>query len=381
MTNDIFQNNSMTSRKKIVLIISATLLIVLVLLVYLRIKNNLEATTKQKQNTQTVELTSITKGSLINKLVYTGDIQAIQQANIYSRVAGNIEKIYADVGDFVHQGTLLAEIDKSTYLQAVNQTNALYDQANATLENNKTNFERNKELYDKGLLSVNDLDNARTTMNVSEAQVQSALATNRNSRIQLSYCEITAPFTGYITKRFLDRGSYVSVGGGQSQSSILFTISDIGFVKVIVNVLEKDVPLINGVQEANVSTQTYPDDVFTARIKKISQLIDVSTRTMTAEIDINNKDSKLKPGMFANIDIILKQSEAILLPSQCVLKDEKGDYVYQVGADSTVQKKYIQVGNQQDNQFEVNSGLEEGEKVIITGQSLVKEGNKVKIAK
>lgn len=371
----------MKSRKLIILLIAGVIIIGLAVLVYARVKSNLDANSKQIQVKPSVELTSLTRGNLVNKLNYTGDVLAIEQANIYSRVAGNIQRINVNIGDYVRQGKVLAEIDRSIYMQTLRQTDGLYKQAKATVDNNRINYERNKELFDKGLVSKGDLDNARTTLTVSEAQAESALANYRNAQTTLSYCTITAPFSGYITKRLLDRGSYVS-SGGTSQSTVIFTISDIKNVKVMVNVLEKDIPLLDRIEDAQVTTGTYPGEVFKAGIKKMSQQVDVSTRTMPVEIDILNNDGKLKPGMFVNIELLIKKADNILiLPVQCILKDNKGSYVYTVGADSTAQSKYIETGIEQDNNKEIISGLNEEDKVILAGQTLVKNGMKVKIAK
>lgn len=372
----------MKSRKKVFYIFSGVILIALTFLVYSRVKSNLEASNKQNQIIPSVELTKPTRNNLINKLNFTGDILAKEQANIYSRVSGNIQRIYVDIGDYVRQGKLLAEIDRAIYLQNVRQTEGLYKQAKATVENNRVNYERNKDLYDKGLVSKSDLDNAATTLTVSEAQVESALANYRNAQTQLSYCSITAPFSGYITKRLLDRGSYVSVGGA-AQSSTIFTLSDINIVKVMVNVLEGDVPLLDKVEEAHVTSSTYPNEVFTAEVKKMSQSVDLATRTMPVEIDIVNKEGKLKPGMFTTTELVLsREDNAMILPSQCVLTDDKGNYVYQVNMnDSTAYKKYIQIGIQQDNTDQVTSGLSDEDRIVLTGQTLLKEGSKVKITK
>ncbi len=372
----------MKSRKTLFFIIGGIVFILLAFVVYSRVKSNIESSGKQNQIIPVIELTNIKRGSMTSKLDFTGDVQAIEQANIYSRVAGNIQKIYVNIGDYVHQGKLLAEIDRAIYYQNARQTEGLYKQAIATVENNRVNYERNKELFDKGLIPQSDLDNARTTLSVSEAQVESALANYRNAQTQLSYCSITAPFSGYITKRVLDRGSYVSVGG-TTQSSIIFIISDISAVKVLVNVLEKDVPQLDKVQQANVTSGTYPNEMFSAKIKKMSQLVDLNTRTMPVEIDIDNKDFKLKPGMFVNIELIMQsENNAMQLPSQCVLTDDKGTYIYQVNMnDSTAYKKYIQIGIMQNNNDQITSGLNDDDRVVFSGQSLLKEGSKVKILK
>ena len=372
----------MKSRKKIFYIIGGVVLIALTFLVYSRVKSNMEASNKQFQPAPSVELTQPKRANLINKLNFTGDILAKEQANIYSRVSGNIQRIYVDVGDYVRQGKLLAEIDRAIYLQNVRQTEGLYKQAVATVANNRANFERSSDLYDKGLISKAEMENAKTTLTVSEAQVQSALANYRNAQTQLSYWNITAPFSGYITKRLLDRGAYVSVGGA-SQTSTIFTISDINAVKVMVNVLESQVPLLDKVQQANVTSATYPNEIFNAEVKKMSQSVDLATRTMPVEIEIENKQGKLKPGMFTNIELLLSsENNAMILPSQCVQKDEKGSYVFQVNfKDTTAYKKYIQTGIEQDNNVQIISGLNDDDKVVFTGQTLLKEGSKVKILK
>ena len=372
----------MKSRKKIFFIIGGIVLIGLTVLVYSRVKSNLDASNKQNQVVPSVELSKPTRTNLINKLNFTGDILAKEQANIYSRVSGNIQRIYVDIGDYVHQGKLLAEIDRAIYLQNLRQTEGVYKSAKATVENNRSNYDRVNELYHKGLVSKSEQETAMTTLTVSEAQVESALANYRNAQTQLSYCSITAPFSGYITKRLLDRGSYVNVGA-TSQSSTIFNISDISSVKVMVNVREGDVPVLEKVQQAHVTTQTYPNEIFNAEVKKMSQSVDLATRTMPVEIDIENKDGKLKPGMFTSTELVMStENNAMILPSQCVLNDDKGAYVYQVNLnDSTAFKKYIQVGIKQDNIDQITSGLSDDDRVVLTGQTLLKEGSKVKITK
>jgi len=368
------------SRKKIYIFFTIVLVVFLVL-VYLRIKSNLDANTKRPALTPSVELSSPSRETIIKKLSFTGDILAVQQANIYSRVAGNIKKIYVDIGSYVRTGQLLAEIDNSIYYQNVKQTEGLYKQAKATYENKKIEYERNLDLFDKNLVSQSDVDNSKTGVQVSQAQMESALANYSNAQTQLSYCEIRAPFSGYITKKFLDPGTFVVVGGN-NPNSILFVLSDIDNLKVMVNVQDKDIPLLSKVESAVIKTDAYPEEEFPGKLKAESQALDLSTRTMPTEVDIINHKQMLKPGMFASIDLILKRADSVLtLPLQCVLKDRKGDYVYMVNEDSIAYKKYVQLGIQENNTFEIANGLTDSDKVIITGQDLVKEGMRVKLVK
>jgi RND family efflux transporter MFP subunit len=368
----------MSKKKKWAIIISLVLVLVFAFFVYYRISENLKAAQKQNKPPQTVEIIQPERGDIASELAFSGDILAVQQTNIYSRVTGNIQKIYVEIGDYVNSGKLLAQIDPSTFIQSVKQNEGLLNQAKANLENNKVNYERLLVLYDKGLTAKGDLDNAQTLVKVSEAQIQTAEANYSNARLQLGYCNISAPFSGYITKRFLDQGSLVSSGTSNS----IFILSNISKLKIMVSVLEKDIPLLEDVKDVTVKTDAYPDKEFTAVFRKISQSVDISTRTMPVEVDIDNHDNLLKPGMFARVELVLdKHNGVLIVPLQCVRKDDNGSFIYSVTEDFTAVKKYVQTGLQSNNKIEIESGLNDSDKVISVGQELVKENSKVKLSK
>jgi RND family efflux transporter MFP subunit len=368
----------MSKKKKWVLVISFALILIFAGFIYYRISENIKAAQKQGRPPQTVEISQVERGDIASELSFSGDILAVQQTNIYSRVTGNIQKIFVDIGDYVTTGKLLAQIDPSTFIQSVKQNEGLLNQAKASLENNKVNFERLKVLFDKGLTSKGDLDNAETLVKVTEAQVQTAEANYNNARLQLGYCNITAPFSGYITKRFLDQGSLVSSGTSNS----IFILSNISKLKIMVSVLEKDIPLLENIKDVTVKTDAYPNEVFTGKFRKMSQAVDINTRTMPVEVNIDNSDNILKPGMFARIELILdKHFNVSILPLQCVKKDDNGSYIYVINEDNTAIKKYIQTGLESNNKIEIVSGLGDTEKVVSVGQELIKENSKVKISK
>lgn len=371
----------MSARRKRIFIIGVVLLIVFILLIYFRVIKNKDAASDRPQVTQTVQITSVSRSTISKKITFSGDILAIQQANIYSRVSGNIKTIYVDIGDYVPAGKLLARIDDAPLLQTLRQNEGVYNQAKANLENNRISFERNQVLYDKNLISKSELDNSETIMKVSEGQVDAADANVRNAEIQLNYCNIKAPFSGFITKRFLDAGAYISAGGA-SQSTVILLLSDIKKVKVMVNVLEKDIPSLDSVKEANIRTDAYPDEIFKGKVNKVSQAIDLNTRTMPVQIEIVNDELKLKPGMFADIELVIQMHEnTMILPSQSVLNDNRGSYVYVVTADSTIHRLNVQTGITENNNIEIVSGMSGLENIVSSGQEFIREGSKVKYTK
>lgn len=368
-------------KKKITYIITAIIILLFIIAAILRIKNDASASAKRPVIVPVIKIGNAYRGDISRAESLTGDIMPMQQANIYSKVNGNIEKIYVDIGDRVTKGQLLALIDTTIYSQNAKQAHASFLQASANLENAKLNYTRNKSLFKQNLIAQQDLDNSKTAYDVALAQEEAANANYSNTLTQLGYCKVTAPFTGYITKRFLDPGSYVTTST-TSSSSTLFTIMDIDNLKAIINLPEKDVPLIPEVTDVRVIADALPDKIFKAKLKKISEAVDLSTRTMAIEIDIDNTSKMLKPGMFATINLFLgKKSNVLLLPNYVVLNDEAGNYVFVLNPDSTVTQTYVQIGVQQNNIDEILSGIDTTEKIVFVGQTLVKNGSKVKIAK
>jgi len=368
----------MSKKKKWSVIFLIILFLILAGFTYYRISENIKSSQKQGRPPQTVETARVERGSITYELSFTGDILPIQQTNIYSRVTGNIQKLYADVGDYVSAGKTLALIDQSTFVQSLRQTEGLLNQAKATLLNNQVNYERLRILFEKGLTSKGDLDNAETLVKVSEAQVQTAQANYNSAKLQLGYCSISAPFSGYITKKFLDQGSLVSSGTSNS----IFLLSNISRLKIMVNVLEKDIPALDNINNVTIKTDAYPGEEFKGVFKKMSQSVDINTRTMPVEVDIDNKDGMLKPGMFARVELVLdKHDNVIIVPLQCVRKDEKGSFVFSVNGENNAVKIYVKTGIESNNKIEIVSGLSDADMVVMVGQELLKENSKVKISK
>jgi RND family efflux transporter MFP subunit len=321
------------------------------------------------------------RGEIVNSLSFTGDIMPIQQATIYSKVNGNLERIFVDIGSVVSQGQVLALIDTTIYSQNAKQANASYYQADVNYQNNKINYERSKKLFEQNLIARQDLENAKTLMDGSLAQEQAAYANYSNAVTQLSYCKVVAPFSGIITKRYFDQGAYINSTGASPNSS-LYILMNVTQLKSYINIPEKNVPLMNKVTGLIVTADAIPGITFKAIVKKISGAVDLTTRTMQVEIDIENPDKMLKPGMFANIIMVMdKRENVLILPNQVIIDDDKGSFVYLLKPDSTVEKRYVKVGIKQDTKYEVLSGITENDPLIFVGQSLVKDKMKVKIAK
>ncbi len=359
---------------------AAGVFVVIVLIVFF-VKVLTSGSSERQAQRPLVVVGNLQKGDAVRIESLTGDILPVQQANIYSKVSGNLEKIFVDIGDRVKQNQVLALVDTTIYTQNAKQAEANYMQAVANYNNAKLNFERNKKLLDQKLISQQDFDNAKVSLDVAQAQKEATDAVYNNSKVQLNYCKITAPFSGTITKRMLDPGAYVTASTN-SQSSTVFTLMDIDRLKINVNIPERSVPYLKSIKEVIVKADALPNQEFRGKISKISEAVDLNTRTMAVEVGIENLSHLLKPGMFATVQFILeKKPGAELLPNEVVLNDEKGDYVFVLNKDTTVTRKYVKVGIRMDSTFEILSGLNPSDKIVVVGQTLVRDNSKVKIVK
>jgi membrane fusion protein (multidrug efflux system) len=351
------QTNGMKGKVKLV---GGAILLILVGLVVWKIAGNGSTGDPRRALAPLVKLETPHRETVVYTLKFTGDVNPMQQANIYSKVAGNLDRNYVDIGTTVRENQLLALIDTTELGQQVLQTGATY-------ENARLNYQRNKDLYAQNLVAKQDLDNAEAAMKVASANYEQA-------KIRLDYAHITAPFSGYITKRYFDAGANIT-----SNDKILFTLMNADVMKVTVNVLEKDIPLISTGKKAITTVDAYPGKQFFGTVTRYSGAVDLSTRTMEVEIDIPNHDHLLKPGMFANVELIVDEhGNALTIPSQAILKDDKGSYVYTV-TDNTAKRKNITAGGEQSSRMEIVSGLGDTDKIVTVGQQFVKDKGQVLI--
>jgi len=312
----------------------------------------------RRQNIPLVKVEQPLRQTIAYQLNFNGDVVAIQQADIFSKVTGNLERIYTDMGNSVKRDQLLAVIDSTELYQQVQQTEATYYNA-------RISYTRNKKLFEQKLVAKQDLDNA-------EAQMKVALANYETAKTRLSYARITAPFSGVITKRFLDEGALVA-----TSNATLYTLMDLDSVKVIVNVLEKDVPQISKGKTAKIVVDAFPGKEYEGVITRLSQAIDLSTRTMAIEVGVPNKEHNLKPGMYATVTLTISEHQnAVTVPTEAVLNDNNGTFVYAL-QNNAAKRIPVQLGIERNSRTEILAGLSGDERVIVVGQQLVRDGGLV----
>lgn len=366
-----------------------------------------------------VEVAQVTQTLVEEKISRAGDIMPRSQVTIFSKVQGWVDKINVREGDLVKAGDILVTLDSREAQAAVAQAQANLEAAKARLrlvrataqeavqtqiQQTKANLElaeaelkRAQELYDRNFIARQQLDEARTKYNVAksaydlalnnlqqktweneialaEAQVRQAKATLELTQAQLANLTITSPLHGGVTKRHVDPGTMVK------DTTPILTIMDLAEVKMVVNVTEKEFVRLKKGQPVKVFIAPFPEKVFPGRIEIITPALELQSRTAEIQIAIPNPGYILKPGMFGRVEIVLRsQPKALVIPVQAVFTQEDKDFVYVV-KDGKAYRRPIQKGLVKDTLVEVVQGLTWGELVVISGQSLLREGLRVKIA-
>jgi membrane fusion protein (multidrug efflux system) len=340
--------------------IGGGIVIVLLLIVILRITLTSSTIDPRRQGIALVKVQKPFKETMRTVFTYTGDVLPLQQATIYPKVSGNLERNFVEMGTYVHVNQMLALIDTTELFQQ-------YQQTNATYQNTSLLLERAKQLFVRSLAAKQDVDNAEAAMKVAKANYDAAAT-------HLSYAHIVAPFNGFVTRRFLDAGALVN-----ASTSTLFTMMYLDSVKIIVYVPEKDLSQMYHVRTAQVTLDALPNQEFTGYVSRFSEAVDLTTRTMPIEVDIPNRSRIIKPGMFATISFIVSERpNALTLSSDDLLKDDNGYFVF-ISDGKKAHQNRITIGNETNSHTEILSGLRGDEDVITTGQQFVKEGTTLTI--
>lgn len=295
----------------------------------------------------------------------TGSIMAIQQAGIYARVGGYLEKITVDIGDRVRAGQVLAVIN---YKDLQNQ----YEQAKANFDYASIQYERAKKLIGKELISQSDLDTAKNQFSVTQAQMNVAA-------LNLSYATIRAPFSGYVANRYVDPGTLIPGSTQMVPANPLLVLVDINTVKIMINVSERDVANVRKGMPVTVVTDAYPGRIFRGSISRTAPALDPATRTMAVEVDIPNHGLLLKPGMFSRVNIVSVSRKGVLaVPVSAIVHADDRANLFLVESGKAVLVP-VEEGIETGGMVEITKGVSQGSAVVVEGQEALHEGEAVTI--
>ena len=285
---------------------------------------------------------------------FTSNIEAYATNNIVSQSAGRIASINAEVGQKVRKGQLLARMDDvnlaKTRMQYINDS---------------TELARLTELYNIGAVAQADYDMAKLSLNMTK-KTYNNLAENTYLR---------SPIDGVVTARNYDRGDMYSM------TQPIFVVQQIQPVKMLINMSESLFPKVNTGMVFDIDVDSYPGETFKGKVNLIYPTISFTTHTFPVEVISENKDLRLRPGMFARVTANFGTNHNIVIPDVAVVKQQgSGEhFVYVLQPDNTVKYTLVELGKRLGNRYEIISGINEGDRIVTEGQVRLKDGVSVTV--
>lgn len=258
------------------------------------------------------QTTKVARGDIVQAVTATGDLQPVVTVDIGAQVSGQIKEVLVDFNSKVKAGDVLARIDESTPTQRLNQAKADLASAEASNQLIMINAERTKELFAKKLVSQQELDSINAQLAQSNATLLTRKAAVANAELDLSRTVITAPIDGMVLDRKTDKGRTVNAS---MNAPVLFTlVNDLSKMQINAAVAEADIGTISEGQEVKFTVDAFPNRTFvgTVRMVRSAASVNQSVVSYATIIDVNNEDLKLRPGMTANVSIIVQQRPNVL---------------------------------------------------------------------
>jgi RND family efflux transporter MFP subunit len=335
----------------------------------------------------TVEIARASRATMTETVLVVGNLIGAATVEVTSKVGGRLLDVHVRLGDSVRKGQTLATVEDQEIREQVKQAEASFDVAAATVRQREadlkfaeTSLERSRNLFGRQLIPRQTLEDAEARHQASTAQLDLARAQFEQSkarleelRITLSNTRIVSPVNGFVGKRHLDPGAFVS------SNSPVMSVVDIHIVRLVVNLVERDLRRVQVGAPALADVDAYPDETFRGRVARVAPVLDPATRTAEMEIELPNSTYRLKPGMYARVRLTTgERANALVVPRNAVVDTQgtRGVFLFE-DATRTARFAPIEVGLQDDKQVEVLNGVREGQPVITTGASALNDGDPV----
>ena len=314
------------------------------------------------------------------EIALPGNTQAFNDTPIYARTNGYLKKFFVDIGQHVSQGQLMAIIETPEVDQQLQVAQADLKSAQANLSLADTTAERYQNLLKQDSVSKQETDVAVSGAAAKRASVEAAEANVRRLQQLQSFEQIYAPFSGVVTARNTDIGDLIDAGSGSAQPKDLFRIAATGKLRVFVAVPEIYAPDIHDGDTATLTLDEYPGQQFTGRIARNSNSIDMASRTLNVEVDVDNPQNKLLPGAYVFVHFKLPQQQAQLsVPANALLFRSEGLRVAVV-SNGRVHLQPITIAKDNGATLEVGTGLNPSDQIILDPADSIAEGQPVRVA-
>jgi RND family efflux transporter MFP subunit len=346
--------------------------------------------------------------TLGNTLTIAGEFKPFQDVDVHAKVAGYIRKIYVDVGDHVKDGQTLAILEVPELAAQLAGAEAAVRRATEEIGRSQGDLERAKSSHSamhlayarlndaaktrQGLVAQQELDDAEAKDLETGAQVSSAKAALSAARQELEvaqanqkqvsalsdYTRISAPFAGVITNRYADTGALVAAGTSTSTQAIpVVRIAQISVLRLVLPIPESVAAQIRLGDPVKVHVQALDQDI-EGKVSRFADSLDMQTRTMQTEIDCQNRDGRLIPGMYTESRLMLREKKnALAIPLEAVVRNGEDATVLAVDSQSILEERHVKLGLEDGGGVEVLSGLTDGDRVVIGNRSQFRSGQRI----
>lgn len=317
-----------------------------------------------------VVVTEVDARDLEERIEGTGELLARDQAEVAAQVDGEITQVLVDEGEAVAAGDIVLEIDPEKRNLDLARAQARVEEAQASVREAERGVRRMRKLAEQNVASRSQLDEAETGISTARSRLSAANADLGVAERALRDASVRATFAGLIARRHVNRGEFVTPG------QKLFELVSLDPLEVEFHLPEMDSSRVHAGMPIEVLVAPYPKDVFDATITVISPTIDPRTRTLRIKGLIQNPESKLRPGLFARVDLgVAFRQDVVMIPEEAILQRADGAVIFRVIGDNRVERRVVEIGVIRGGFVEVRAGLEAGDAVVSRGHDDLIDGS------
>ncbi len=306
-----------------------------------------------------VEVNDVRRGDISAYYSNTATLEAVQEATIVSKVRGIVQNLQVEEGDYVKAGQVLAKIEDDQY-------RIESERAKATMDRLSNEYNRNKELFEKKLISAEVYENSRY-------EFESQRSAYELAQLNYDYTSIKSPISGVISERFIKVGNMI----GTDQQ--VFKVTDFDPIQANLYIPEHERSKMKKGQRAELIADAIPGKVFAGKVERISPTIDPQTGTFKVTVYLDDNDDLLRPGMFGRVKIVYDtRLNTKMIPKSAIISEDETQSVFVI-KDSLAFRKTIRTGYVNGMNIEILDGLEDGEIVVTTGQGSLTDSTRVNV--
>lgn len=333
----------------------------------------------KKEETVSFDSAKVENTNISTSITATGTIEPVTSVTVGTQVSGIVAKLYVDYNSVVRKGQVIAELDRTNLISELNAQKANLASAQSALNYRQANYNRYQTLYDKGLVSADEFENAKLQYLQAKEQVASSKESVQRAQTNLGYATITSPIDGVVLSKAVEEGQTVAASFNTPE---LFTIAqDLTDMRVIADIDEADIGGVKEGQRVSFTVDAFPDDKFEGAVTQVRQQATTESNVVTYEVVISapNKDLKLKPGLTANVTIFtLEKNNVLAVPAKALrfhpndallqkgesIDDCEGDHKLWTKEGNVFKAHKVEVGTSNGVLTEITSGIAAGTEVL-----------------